>query len=316
MLVVISRRILAVCALWMAGFGLIAWMRPSEGQSRSALPREKFWTIKLNWPPVFDVVAGGDSRVLCDVSPAEIREIVPCLKIANFAFNYVGLTDAYFNALEGKLNPESRTKAIILGITPRALTLLNTRVSGYLEESNRGWFEKSVNARFGSLISLFRPVSMTGLANSIMRNEVGYKDFYPDGWMAVRMTPPNPTADLGVYRTVFSGNMVSPALIRALLDTVRRWQSEGIHVIGFRPPTTREMLALENRLSGFIEEDFRTKFQAAGGTWISFDSKNYQSCDGSHLDSDSARAFSRDLARYLRDNVSNSESARAIISGS
>lgn len=278
----------------------VGYVRPPEGEGHTGLYREAFWRAKMNWTSQFDVVLAGDSRVLCDFSPASMREVMTSHRIANFGFNYVGLTPEYLAAAESKLDPQGRDKMIVLGITPRALTPLNERVSGYLEEKNRSVDEVVVASYFAPLVSFFRPISIVSMKKSLLRQETGYKDFYPDGWMSVRLVPPNPKADLGVYQKVFINNRVSPQLIEELLNIVRGWRKKGIRVFAFRPPASPEIVEVENTQSGFDESDFSRRFKEAGGTWLAIDTRVYEICDGSHLSSDSARRFSRAFAASLQ----------------
>jgi hypothetical protein len=278
----------------------VGFVRPPEGEGNTGLYREAFWRKKMNWSAQFDVVLAGDSRVLCDFSPASMGEVLTSHRIANFAFNYVGLTPEYLRAVESKLDSASHYKIIVLGITPRALTPLNERVSGYLEEKNRSLDEVVVASYLAPLVSFFRPISIVSMKKSLLRQEQGYKDFYPDGWMSVKLLPPNPKADLGVYQRIFINNRVSPNTIDELLKIVREWRQKGIKVYAFRPPAAAEIVEVENTQSGFDESAFARRFTQAGGSWVTVDTSSYEICDGSHLSADSARRFSRVFASSLK----------------
>jgi len=279
---------------------VIGYARPPEGDANTGLYREKFWRLKINWRPQFDVVLAGDSRVLCDFSPVAMSEVLPDKRIANFGFNYVGLTREYLQEAETKLDPQSRDKVIVLGITPRALTPLNERVSGFLEEKNRSIDEALVGSYLSPLTAFLRPISIVALKRSLLREEVGYKNFYPDGWMSVRLIPPNPRADLGVYQRVFRNNQVSGNLVDNFMKVVTEWRKKGIRVFALRPPAASEIVQVENQQSGFDEKEFAGRFQEAGGVWIEPQEDRYEICDGSHLSADSARRFSRQVAAWLR----------------
>ena len=279
---------------------IIGYARPPEGDANTGLYREKFWRLKIDWKPQFDVVLAGDSRVLCDFSPAAMREVLPDKRIGNFGFNYVGLTREYLQETESKLDPQSGDKVIVLGITPRALTPLNERVSGFVEERNRSVDEALVGAYLSRVTAFLRPISIVALKRSLLHEEVGYKDFYPDGWMSVRLIPPNPQADLGVYQRVFKNNQISGELVDNLIEMVTDWRRKGIRVFALRPPAASEIVQVENQQSGFDEKEFARRFQAAGGFWIDSPKEGYEICDGSHLATDSARRFSREIAARLR----------------
>ena len=259
-----SQRLTLVALLCGSVFALAAWLRPEEGHDRSGISREQFWTIKLGWSQEFDLVAAGDSRILWRLARA-MRDVALHRKIANFAFNYVGFNRDYLNGAVRRLNPSSNDRAIILGITPRSLTPLNQRVSGYREESERPLWRAMLNSHAGGFLSSFRPVAVEGIVR-----QTSSKDFYPDGWMAVRMNPPNPEADVPVYQSIFNGNTVSETIVGELITTVQQWKQQGIRVFVFRPPVTVNMLTIENQRSGFRENDFRRRFVEAGGIWLTF----------------------------------------------
>ena len=302
-----SPRVATVGFLCVSVFALVAWLRPREGQDPAGISREQFWSIKLGWSQEFDLVAAGDSRILCDISPCAMRGVSPNQNIANFGFNYVGFDKDYLTGIMRRLNPKSTRKVIVLGITPRSLTPLNQRVSGYREESGRPLWRTMLNSHVGGLLTSFRPIAIQGIVK-----QTNSKDFYPDGWMAVRMNPPNPAADIPVYQAIFNRNAVSESIVDKLIATVQQWRRQDVRVFAFRPPVTEEMFAIENQRSGFRERDFRRRFAEAGGIWLTFDSSRYRVCDGSHLDAESAKVFSRDLARKLRDSMSPSSAIHSV----
>jgi hypothetical protein len=73
-----------------------------------------------------------------------------------------------------------------------------------------------------------------------------------------------------------------------------------VEVLAFRVPTTVQMEAIEDEMSGFDEDAVARGIEDAGGTWITFENRfGYFSHDGSHLHYKAARSFSRDLALAL-----------------
>jgi hypothetical protein len=127
-----------------------------------------------------------------------------------------------------------------------------------------------------------------------------YQEFHDDGWMATWTVPAEPSREVARYRGIFSGTQVSTELIEALVEQTVRWTQQGVFAIGFRPPTTDAMQALEDKLSGFDENGFIRLFEGAGGRWIRIPSGLYESYDGSHLDKESAIGLSKDLAVSIR----------------
>lgn len=84
---------------------------------------------------------------------------------------------------------------------------------------------------------------------------------------------------------------------------VEKWTKQGIIVFGVRPPSTAEMVKLEEALSGFDESDFVQKFIKAGGIWIPVDTAGLESYDGSHLERKSAIAFSKQLGKKVQNHL-------------
>ena len=72
-----------------------------------------------------------------------------------------------------------------------------------------------------------------------------------------------------------------------------------ISVYGFIPPSCREMYEMEDRISGFNEKEFISRFEAAGGVWIDIDPGGYHSFDGSHLRDDAALEYKHDFSMKL-----------------
>lgn len=278
---------------------VVGLARGPEGSDKASITREEIWRRKLTAPPVFDVVFAGDSRTLYDISPSALADTFPTAKSFNFAFNYVGITAEYLQETEEKLNPFSTRKIIVLGITPRELTPLNLRVNGFAEERDRARSQKLFDLWFPGASTFFRPIIVGSTVQRVLGTLRWDQNFYPDGWASGKVEPPNNEISLSEYRTLFKNNQVSDEIIGKLIETVSRWRKKGIEVYAFRPPTIREMVAIENSTSGFDENAFITRFTAAGGNWIDVPLGHYKVSDGSHLTPDSARLFSRDIGRVL-----------------
>lgn len=281
---------------------LIGFIRLPDYQVDTGVSSERFWTMKTHWPPIFDVVIAGDSRVFRGLSPSAMNEIMPKHRIANFGYPLCGLTRAYLEAVEGKLDPTKRDKVIVLGVTPASLTSQTAEANGFLDEMRRPPGDVLMRLYFGELLRFFRPIERGTIAHALRGQSPSvqyFQHFHADGWVATRLIPDDPQLQLKKYEELFAANQVSPELVQELLLNVGRWSAHGIRLFAFRPPTTKAMVELENRLSAFDEKNLSERFEAAGGTWLTFDSARYYSYDGSHIDPDSARQLSRDLAAVL-----------------
>ena len=281
---------------------VVGALRPAEGQFHSGISREKFWLLKLRAEPTYDVVLAGDSRVLCDLAP-DTMAVVLGRRVFNFGFNLVALTPEYLDAAASKLDPRSPHRTLLVGITPRALTPLNAKLSGYVEERNRTVDEVVFNWHLNALNQRLRPVSLPLLLMRARGEQRGYKDYFANGWMPVSLRPHNPDADLAVYERIFIANRVSRDMQDAFLRKVRELSSAGVRVLAFRPPVAPRILSAENHMSGFDEGQFIAAFEANGGRWVSSPPGPFVITDGSHIDADDAPRYSAQLAAALRDTV-------------
>jgi hypothetical protein len=272
---------------------LVGLLRPGSGSE--GMPRELYWAKKIAWPAQFDLVVTGDSRVLIDVSPAAMGEVLPALRIGNFAFEGNGYSADYLVAIENLLEPGGR-RIIVLGITPVSLTPLSERSSNFKWLREKHAVELGLQTGLGEIPYFFRPCAW--VQSFAETGWLGEEDIYhADGWVSSSLVPEQPEASLDPYRTeAFAGNKVSPRIVDGLLQVVERWTEEGYLVFGFRPPTTVALFEVELELSGFEESAFVYRFRQAGGIWLPFPHGFYPSYDGSHLSDYAAVDFSRDLA--------------------
>jgi hypothetical protein len=260
---------------------------------------ERFWIEKAHWQAIADVVLAGDSRVYRGLSPAEMARHLAGVRIFNFGFSSAGYSPDYLAAIEQVLDPASSRKAIILGITPFSLTPSASRNNGFMENRNRratGLFDRVLEPLFWHL----EPMGVGGLVNLIRQHHHYYEMFHANGWVAGRRVPEVPGDAVDRYGRVFLGNAVAPSIEDGLLFQVRQWADAGVRVYGFRPPTCRKMVDLENERSGFAEKTFVVRFEAEGGIWLNLDQTAYHTYDGSHLREDAAVELSGDVARLMR----------------
>ena len=149
-----------------------------------------------------------------------------------------------------------------------------------------------------------RPMEMKDIGYGLFpwrREKHFYREFHANGWMAADRQPRKHGSGIKEYRGVFAENQVDPRIVDELMAFVRRCVGDGIRVYALRPPTCPEMVALEDRLSGFDESAFIQRLTAAGGTWLDVaDKRDYTTFDDSHLEEESAVELSRLVARMIR----------------
>lgn len=68
----------------------------------------------------------------------------------------------------------------------------------------------------------------------------------------------------------------------------------------FECQQAKQWKVLENKFSGYAEEELKKGFEKAGGYWINYENRyGYTSYDGSHLDGEVAKRFSEYLGIEL-----------------
>ena len=244
----------------------------------------------------FDIVVPGDSRVYRGVSPSAMRDILPSSRILNLGYSSGGLSDPLLDRAEAALDPASSVRVIVLGITPFSLTeeaSRNEHIRQYLQSS-----QSNEQFRQGmALLGAFDPLVDAPVAG--LQGKSGEQRFYQDGWVASHSAFVDHREGLDLYQKHYSRQQVSASVLAGFLERVAEWRARGIRVFGFRPPTCPEMEALEDSKSGYIEDEIRSAFEAAGGRWIATTSEDLVCYDGSHLEAQSALRLSRELARAI-----------------
>ncbi len=278
-----------------------------------------FWPMKASWRHCADVVVAGDSRIYRAVSPAAMKAHLPDVRILNYGFSAAGYSQPYIEAVEELLDPASKVKTIILGVSPFSLTPDAVADNGF-DDARRKLADRGfVSAAFEPVLAFFEPMSLSDAWRELIgaaKNKHYYQRYGRNGWIASTRVPPRPKRALKEYRRIFRGNRVSEDVTAGLLRAVSRWRRRGIRVFAFRVPSSAAMIELESSLSGFDEAKFVARFTAAGGVWIKMDQAGYHSYDGSHihsnaaariappnrctLHSNDAAKLSEDLARKIR----------------
>lgn len=292
--------ILPIVLFWIVA---LSYIRPETNESNASIIK-RFWIVKTHTKKKFNFLVCGDSRTYRAVSPDAMEELLPAFSILNFGFSSGSFSPFMLAQIENKLDFSASDKVLYLGITPYSLTPKAARDGHIKQELARKKEEILEALYFDPIERFFEPIKIN-LGRPL--DSVTYIQLYKKaGWVATDKIPPNPEEALSIYLKDFEDNVVSEELISSLMSKVREWSGKGIKVFATRPPTTKEMVALENRLSGFKEGPFIKRFTEAGGIWLDINENRYRSFDGSHLDIPSSIAFSKDLAALIKLELSKS----------
>lgn len=286
---------IALGLVFLIGFGLI---RP---RTKSGLPEQLSELEKLEWHHRADVVIAGDSRSAAGLSPQAMKETLGTdQRIFNFAFSDNGWTGPYLEHVPRVLDPSSKTKIIIAGISPLAMSP-RLQKGGYIVAGRTFWFRFRWK-HFGELLSFFEPMDKWQLVN-FLRGKSGrgfFRHFHEDGWLESNLIPPKPEDTFEKAQREFVRVELDPKVIDAVLESVRAWTGAGITVYGFRTPTEDRFYELETELAKFDTAAFARRWEEAGGIWLTIPTSGWTTYDGSHLIPDEARRLSRLIATKVR----------------
>ena len=290
---------------------IVSLLKPASwSQSITGAEERGFWVDKTFAEPKYNLVVLGDSRVYRGISPSAIEAALPRMRVLNFGFSSVGFFGDYLTGATLKLSPTANPPMLVLGISPNSLTSEAVENLHYFQESRRSPLYQFLYSHFWKEIGFFDPLEPAHVLSDFahVTNTFGFLEgeFWPyqemfmdDGWNLSNRFPLRPDFALGSYRNNFKNNRVDEKIVTNLLARVCLWNDQGIVVFAFRMPTTAKMIALENELSGFDEQEFAARFGESGGAWLEICGTCYASYDGSHLSSDAAIQLSTDLGTLI-----------------
>lgn len=264
----------------------------------SGIGEDTFVARKLAWREAFEMVFAGDSKMEAAISPADVAAELAGRRVANFAFRGAGWEEKYLAAVGRVLNTGSRSRSVVLGVTPRAFTSRATSYNAFLNRPQRPPFEQWAHRVLGDVLGWFEPVDIGLLLNAGPQHRRSFI-FHENGWRACRSYPLRPTESLAWYRLELSGQRITLEAVRALETAVRSWSTSGTRVYALRVPATREMEAMEDRLTEYDERSMIARLTKAGARWMHFDADSYRTYDGTHLVEAEAIRFSRHVARQI-----------------
>ncbi len=281
---------------------LMAIMGSSRPVESHGLYFSEYWARKGGWNKCADMVLAGDSRTLAGLSPHEMKKYFPGARIYNYGFGAAWFSSEYMDKVESLLDPNSKNKTIIMGISPHSLTKHDPDAGDFFTIYSQSERERFMNIHLAALITFFDPLSFKDALKGIfpsLAEEHTEKTLYADGWIAAFRESDSIKNALIRYTSFYKQSLVDPCNIENVTRHVKRWTSLGIKVYGFIPPTCKEMHQLESTISGLDQQDFVNKFEASGGVWIDTDPTAYHTFDGSHLQDDGAIKFTNDFCAKI-----------------
>ena len=290
-------RIYMVAVLAVILLAIVAWIRPVEDHG---MPIANFWSSKFTNERNFDIVAAGDSRILHGLSMAPFSE----LGIGtghNFGFRGSPANVDYYSNAVKYLGDEGQ-RILVLGITPNGFTEYARHSNGY-KQKKQEYLGRSPAVPYwiGYAEQALQPMTIGEVYRTIIgRQNPLQLTYHSDGWIESAHEKPNEDYSLRFFNVHFDNNLAQPANVAAVCAYIKKCTDEGIRVFALRPPISESMSAVEDKTSGFEYKQFVKDFSEAGGVWLEVDPEKFGTYDGSHLNADSAIAFSNWVASQIQ----------------
>jgi len=297
----LRKKLLVIAIVFWSSVFVINLLRPEK--EMKTIDNDILWMHKFLWKNKLDIVITGDSRTLMGVSPEIITEHLPGLQIGNFGFPSLIYTDEYFAYCEELLKPDSKSRTVIFGISPRALITYEVEYCRFKEwsQTSRNIFAMKFIRHSGWLKHYFDEITMKDIKNYFNPAPPEYLSVnLPSGWTAARMMPENPGYTVKSYRRRYQELKVDQKRVNLMMKYTGEWREKGINVLGFWMPTGSAIYFIEEKTSGITEDYMKNRLEKAGGTWLNIDTTGYHVYDGSHLRYDAAVSFSHSLGRNIK----------------
>lgn len=291
------QRLAYALVLSVLGIVLVAFAKPTPKSDKAE--KERFWILKVFGDKRFDVLFAGDSRTYRGINPDLVIPQGQAMTALNYGFSAGVFSNFYLTNLEQKLNKKANGGIIVLCTTPSSLCIHQDKQPEHLKTIQKT-SPNSVRLRTSippKYFSLFEPLRIGEVVNAIRKPKEGYEEkFHDNGWVESSRYPEAIQEGLDSYKDFFKHNHFSSQRLDTLCNFVRKWKEQGVKVYAFRPPSSKEMEAVENEMSGYVEAEVRQQLEAAGAVWISLPAHlTFKSYDSSHLYGESAIKLSEAL---------------------
>jgi hypothetical protein len=265
--------------------------------------RDRFWTQKTFASAKYQVIVVGDSRVYRGVSPEVMEKNLPGMKVLNFGYSNGGLNPAMFEAAEEKLSKVGQKNVIVLGVSPNCITAFTQKNEQFQQERTRPREDIFERLYLNGILYQFSATTPEGIRDLLKKKPSAshYRnEYYSNGYVESEKFPVDTMEAISSYTQDFANYKVELQYVERLAWQVKDWSSRGICVVGFRPPASAPMRALEDSVGLYNETIISARFREAGGHWIELKHNRYKTYDGSHLDRRSAILLSNDLAVEIK----------------
>lgn len=267
--------------------------------------RTEFWLNKTYSQADYSIVVGGDSRIYRGFSIADMEAEFPeDYKGINLGYSSAGFSSTYVDFMANHLKL-GQARILVFGLSPHAFTEESITDELLNQYRNVKGFERYKGLYLSRYLKHFAPYKISDLNAAWTGDYAGKVEelFHENGWVESDQYPHKDSVAHVIYSKLFTKIKVKGAIIDRFMGQVDSLQHTGIHLFAFRPPTNPKMVAIEDSLSGYREQEIASRFEAAGGVWIDLPVNEFTTYDGSHLDSKSARLLGKKVGEAIRQSL-------------
>lgn len=261
----------------------------------------------------------GISRAHDGISPKVLKSELKGLdindSIVNFAFDKFQSPygKIYLNAVRKKIRTSKGNGVFILSVSPGSFTtpkkVSDERIIEIDQRMSIGKIENfTENPNYDYIINCYAKSLYTAFVdNSNFTNQVSH----PDGWNEVQREVSNHIitqeesaflkGQMVVYLGRFENEVLSKHRLNNFVETIQFLKKKG-HVAVVRMPAEKEIIALENKFWPGFSKKFDSISKNQQVPFLDYSAiDGYETYDGSHMFSESAKKFSKVLAEDLKE---------------
>lgn len=265
-------------------------------------------TRKIEWPPEYNLLIVGDSRVNLGINPEQFEEGFPGTRAGNFGFGNLAYSRRVLELAESKLDP-AKPRTLILGVSPGMLSDKAMGANSFIVADSRAKSlgtgrTRQLKTTFQEASRFFAPAAPDALIRKLIDRPKTAVTFttveHTNGWTETDRQPRDTQAAMNGMDQTSILAPANPEHLQVLLDQIKQLRSKGISVYAFWPPEDPVVRRRAEESTGWTESEWSQKFTEAGATWLSAPCDKYETYDGIHLPPEQARKLSSDLIKQIQ----------------
>lgn len=302
-----------VLTVLVVAFMTVNYFYASRPKIVEATMERKLTAYKIFAPERFDLVACGSSRINFGIDPKSMQPFLPGIRIYNCAMFGGSVNREILDYLESrKIDWNSGSPRIVLmELSPRVMWSVLRMNKNYRSIINKPpdeirWLLNYSPERRLSFNNLFIPMDRDRWNQRRNRSRSSIPVCHVEnGWYeVVNISEEDPDEVVPGYVRKLSANPDKTRYdieksLSEILEKTREWSSRGVMVFGVEPPIDPRIREMEAKLSKYDSARIHELFREAGGIIIPVRGSYRATLGGSHLASEEAKAFSREVAQAI-----------------